>query len=1445
MQEDRSFARKTPASLPLYLQITFVTLAFALMVVSSGIFVNNMLSNYLRRSVEDMLTRTQIRVMNELREPEALMISIAKSVRDIIMAGGGADDVLKYFNEITADLFNKKEGFVFDGLHGYFEAFGNIYIPVPDWIVPDGYDATERPWYKAAVEAEGKVAMLPIYRNLRTGEHQINFACRIFDDSGVPLGVVSMNMPFDNINRFVADMYLIEGGYGFLADEDFELIAHNDADLIMMPMIEISPAAREIVKMMELEESYIRVESYNYQGIRSIIYCKRIDNGWYLGVTTPRNTYYRDLRTLILFLGVLGFILMAAVIIILIRIDATRNKLDEAFKKQRVQLALVDEMRALDERLQLMLDTAPYGITLFDKNYNVVDCNQAILLILGVAGNKDKYKKNFFEFSPEYQPSGVRTEDLLREYINSAFENHGGPFPWTHINIKGEPIPCEVTLIQSIYMDQEVIIGYARDLRTEAYIDNLKIMTDLLGKRLEQQSLMTNISQSFLSDKDMDVLITEALRKVGEFMGIDQILMHTTEDDGYSFTCKYEWMNPKLGLETRVGGTFSIGKPVMDIIHRLKKHGLFYVTSNDPEVKEAVAPYRVSFQNYILTCVFLGDVLYAVIDFAREGGDELWDQNELSMASYVTNTLIGALNKRTAELMLITAADTLDKRLEQQSIMTYISQSFLSTGDMDALITEALRMVGEFMGVDQVLMLVTEDEGHSYICSNAWLNPKFDLPSRVGLTFSVSQAAVDIIHRVKRQEYFYVTSDEPDVKEAITPYRLDFYNYLLAIIFLDEKLHAIIDFSVMEEEIQWDQEKINMATYVANTFSNALSKHTAEIQLIAAKEAAEQSSRSKGFFLAQMSHEIRTPMNAILGVSEIQLHDNTLSTESSEAFRQIYDSGNLLLNIINDILDFSKVEAGKLEIVPVRYDVPSMLNDTVQLNRLRFDSKPIKFKFNLDANTPTELFGDELRIKQILNNLLSNAFKYTDKGEIDLSVHTEKQDEETVTLVFRVSDTGQGMREDQLDRLFDEYVRFNMQTNRGISGAGLGMSITKHLIDMMGGDIFVESKVGKGSTFTVRLPQKNIGSDVCGEEIAENLRNFNFRRIPISKKAQLIHDYMPYGSVLIVDDIASNLYVAKGLMTPYGLKIETAASGIEAIEKIKNGSEYDIVFMDHMMPVMDGIQTVKIIRGMEYTHPIVALTANAVVGQSDVFLANGFDGYISKPIDSRELEAILNRFIRDKQPQEVIEAARHEQSIIESENSSPADSDLLAQNKTQSTEFEKFFVLDAENAIKMIEGVYDKLPHDKALESYIIAVHGMKNVLANIGEIELSTVALRLEKAGYEQDIAVITQETPAFVDALRFLADKYKTVENDDKNDNDNMAEISDEDTVYLREKLHIIKTACDGFDITIAREALDSLWQKTWPHNVNSILDEISVHLLHSAFKKAAAAAESIINP
>jgi len=400
---------------------------------------------------------------------------------------------------------------------------------------------------------------------------------------------------------------------------------------------------------------------------------------------------------------------------------------------------------------------------------------------------------------------------------------------------------------------------------------------------------------------------------------------------------------------------------------------------------------------------------------------------------------------------------------------------------------------------------------------------------------------------------------------------------------------------------------------------------------------AMQASRAKSEFLATMSHEIRTPLNAVIGLSEIELR-NRPSDSSRENIIQIHQSGVSLLGIINDILDISKIEAGNFELIPVEYETAPFINDTVNLNIVRCvskgkdGSKPINFVLEINGDFPAKLTGDELRVKEVLNNLLSNAIKYTDEGTVTLNISWSAHCAGMVKLVFTVRDTGIGIRAEDIKKLFTSYTQLDTGANRKIQGTGLGLAITKNLVEMMGGSINVESEYGSGSVFTAEIIQgiKNAGIageyEPIGEETAEALRNFCYASETKDKIITL--SQMPHAQILVVDDLPANLLVAQGLLAPYGLQTNTAASGREAIKLVKNNN-YDLIFMDHMMPEMDGIETAAAIRKIEgYTHtPIIALTANALRGMKELYLEKGFDDYISKPISPEALDVIINKFL--------------------------------------------------------------------------------------------------------------------------------------------------------------------------------------------------------------------------
>jgi len=481
---------------------------------------------------------------------------------------------------------------------------------------------------------------------------------------------------------------------------------------------------------------------------------------------------------------------------------------------------------------------------------------------------------------------------------------------------------------------------------------------------------------------------------------------------------------------------------------------------------------------------------------------------------------------------------------------------------------------------------------------------------------------------------------------------------------------------------------------------------------------AQKNSLAKSDFLARMSHEIRTPLTAVLGISEIQLQNPSVSIAIEEAFAKIYNSASILLSLINDILDLSRIESGKLNIITGPYEVASMVIDVVQMHLIYLGSKRIEFRVDTDENLPAVLVGDELRIRQVLNNLLSNAFKYTESGEIEFSLRRIRNDHPNkITLKIRIRDTGLGMTHDQLNRLMEEYTRFHEKEHSLVEGTGLGMSIVYSLVNLMGGTIEIDSAVGEGTSVIIHLPQEFTDDQPIGAEVAENLMSVDNLSASMAKRAKFVPEAMPYGRVLIVDDIDTNLYVARGLLTFYDLHVDTCTSGKEAIALISAGNNYDVVFMDQMMPDMTGTATVRHLRKAGYTQPIIALTANALIGQAEIFVQNGFDGFLSKPIQTTYLNDVLNKYVRDKQPQEVIEAARAGAKQLSGEGIN----DFLNREMNR---LRKDFYNGQKNTAKNIRGALENSDFETAHR----LVHTLKGLAGLIKESELTKRAYIVEK---------------------------------------------------------------------------------------------------------------------
>ena len=399
---------------------------------------------------------------------------------------------------------------------------------------------------------------------------------------------------------------------------------------------------------------------------------------------------------------------------------------------------------------------------------------------------------------------------------------------------------------------------------------------------------------------------------------------------------------------------------------------------------------------------------------------------------------------------------------------------------------------------------------------------------------------------------------------------------------------------------------------------------TPEKEMLKEKEEraiAEADSQAKSRFLAHMSHEIRTPISAVMGIAEVQLHNNTHSTEAIDAFRHIYNSSNTLTGILNDILDLSKIEAGKLAIVEAEYDLAILIQDVTQMHALVLEHKHLQFIVRVDENLPTTLIGDALRIKQVLNNVLSNSFKYTEQGSVQFTI-TSQTTSKGIDLLVKVIDTGRGMTPEQVKTLLSEdYVRFN-ETEEA-PGTGLGISIVQNLLALMGATMDVSSTPDIGTRIQLTIPQVVGNNALLGVDIAQGLEQLQL----ITKSNAPKPTPMPWANILVVDDIPTNLTVATGLLGLFDITPETCLSAKEAIEKITTGKIYDIIFMDHTMPEMDGMEATIILRKLGYTGTIIALTANALVQQRQAFLDNGFDEFLAKPIKTEALQKFLQTYV--------------------------------------------------------------------------------------------------------------------------------------------------------------------------------------------------------------------------
>ena len=535
-------------------------------------------------------------------------------------------------------------------------------------------------------------------------------------------------------------------------------------------------------------------------------------------------------------------------------------------------------------------------------------------------------------------------------------------------------------------------------------------------------------------------------------------------------------------------------------------------------------------------------------------------------------------------------------------------------------------------------------------------------------------------------------------------------------------------------------------------------------------EEVVRANEAKSQFLANMSHEIRTPINGILGMDSVLLkecHDENLR----EYAKNIQSAGQSLLSIINDILDISKIESGKMEILTIRYQLFSVLNDCYNLTKIKLQNKPVSIIMQINEKLPSWLYGDEVRIRQIINNFLSNAVKYTKEGNITFELDFEEKTDEQILLVITVRDTGIGIKEEDLGKLFESFTRIEEKRNRNIEGTGLGLNLTKNLVNLMGGEVFAESTYGKGSCFTAKIPQKIADAKPMGDF------GKRYQQYLSTSDDDKLSFLAPDAKILVVDDVTMNLKVVEGLLKATKIQIDTAVSGSECLECVKT-TPYQMIFLDHMMPEMDGLETLEHMKNLadnpNAQTPVIMLTANAIVGAKEEYIEAGFTDYLTKPIRETELLEMILKYL----PEELvcenggqgIEKSQDAQDMEQPEAGGEGAEPLQRLEQLEGLDVKTGLTYCMNEEDFYIEMLQEFLQADKASQlkhflaeedwdNYRTTVHALKSTSLTIGAAHLSGEAKALEMAAKEGNMDYIRSHHDGVMDEYKELTDHLKEI--------------------------------------------------------------------------------------
>ncbi|MCL2046851.1 MAG: response regulator [Oscillospiraceae bacterium] len=596
---------------------------------------------------------------------------------------------------------------------------------------------------------------------------------------------------------------------------------------------------------------------------------------------------------------------------------------------------------------------------------------------------------------------------------------------------------------------------------------------------------------------------------------------------------------------------------------------------------------------------------------------------EMGASDCITKPFIEqvVLSRVNNQIDIVNQKRALKQRQEQQSLVTSISQCFLKDEPIHESFNNSLQSLGQFMEVEQILLFWLQDDGDTIICNNEWINPVYSTESLLGTEIALDANLRSIISSLILSGDLCLTSNNLRYKSIMEQYTFGFGNFIKVPIFIKGELCAILGFYLRSDEpIIWDENEINLACVVGNIFSGAFELNSVEdnlntiiklqAEIAVSKYLAEQSSRAKSEFLSRMSHEMRTPMNAIIGMTNISLTTDDLD-KKNECLSKVGSASRSLLRLIDDVLDMSDIEDSKLSYTPAEFSFSSMLGDVFDELSSYFADKHHTFTSTIDPSIPEMLVSDEKRLSQVIYNLLSNAAKFTnDYGKIHINVFILNVDNDLLTMQVEVSDNGIGISQEQQKKLFVAFEQVDGSINRKYGGAGLGLVISKNIVEMMEGELWVESTLGVGSTFYFTFKARIKANEALDDGTLHSFHGM---------------------TALLVEDVEINREIVMAMLEDTRMKIVCASNGREAVELFTSGEyDFDVIFMDINMPEMDGVEATKIIRSVwpqGVRIPIIAMTANVHPDEVASYIDAGMSGHIGKPIDFDKLLRMIRLYM--------------------------------------------------------------------------------------------------------------------------------------------------------------------------------------------------------------------------